>query len=185
MPFITALMRMRLADLWVQHQPGLQSEVQDRHCSTEKPCPKQAKQNETKTDKKPQIQNQRKNKNLEDKSNHHMSKLTRRKATHSSRNFCLARATLLNTCCAESQRLYYWWDSHILVYLVNERFSTNRWGRETVLFLKIRDCSVRTFKFKCCSLVLARSGRTWECYKNASRNYKIYKMPSTAPGRGY
>lgn len=91
-----------------------------------------------------------------------MSKLTRRKATHSSRNFCLARATLLNTCCAESQRLYYWWDSHILVYLVNERFSTNRWGRETVLFLKIRDCSVRTFKFKCCSLVLARSGRTWE-----------------------
>lgn len=59
--------------------------------------------------------------------------------------------------------------SHILVYLVNERFSTNRWERGTVLSLKIRDCNVRTFKFKCCSLVLARSGRIGKWLKKCKQ----------------
>jgi hypothetical protein len=38
MPLIPALGRQRQADFWVRGQPGLQSELQDSHGYTEKPC---------------------------------------------------------------------------------------------------------------------------------------------------
>jgi hypothetical protein len=38
MPLIPALVRQRQADFWVQGQPGLQCEFQDRKGYTEKPC---------------------------------------------------------------------------------------------------------------------------------------------------
>jgi hypothetical protein len=38
MPLIPALGRQRQADFWVRGQPGLQSEFQDSHGYTEKPC---------------------------------------------------------------------------------------------------------------------------------------------------
>jgi hypothetical protein len=37
-PLIPALRRQRQADFWVRGQPGLQSEFQDSHGYTEKPC---------------------------------------------------------------------------------------------------------------------------------------------------
>jgi hypothetical protein len=42
-PLIPALGRQRQADFWVQGQPGLQSEFQDSHGCTEKPCLKKTK----------------------------------------------------------------------------------------------------------------------------------------------
>jgi len=47
MPLIPELRRQRQADFWVQGQPGLQREFQDRQGYTEKPCLE--KQNKTKT----------------------------------------------------------------------------------------------------------------------------------------
>jgi hypothetical protein len=38
MPLIPALRRQRQADFWVRGQPSLQSEFQDSHGYTEKPC---------------------------------------------------------------------------------------------------------------------------------------------------
>jgi hypothetical protein len=38
MPLIPALRRQRQGDFWVQGQPGLQSEFQDKQGYTEKPC---------------------------------------------------------------------------------------------------------------------------------------------------
>jgi hypothetical protein len=43
-PLIPALGRQRQADFWVQGQPGLQPEFQDRQGNTEKPCLKKQKQ---------------------------------------------------------------------------------------------------------------------------------------------
>jgi hypothetical protein len=37
-PLIPALGKQRQADFWVRGQPGLQSELQDSHSYTEKPC---------------------------------------------------------------------------------------------------------------------------------------------------
>jgi hypothetical protein len=49
MPLIPALVRQRQADFWIQDQLHLQSEFQDSHSYTEKPClekPKKKKKKE-------------------------------------------------------------------------------------------------------------------------------------------
>ena len=62
MPLILALRRQKEVDLWVQGQPGLQSEFQDSQDYTEKPCienkqtNKQTKQTKTNISKKNQQQ---------------------------------------------------------------------------------------------------------------------------------
>ena len=57
MALIPALGRQRQANLWVWGQPGLQSEYQDSHGYTEKPCHETNKQ----TNKKPTKPNKTKN----------------------------------------------------------------------------------------------------------------------------
>jgi hypothetical protein len=47
-PLIQALGRQRQADFWVLGQPGLQSEFQDSHGYTEKPCIEKPKNQPTK-----------------------------------------------------------------------------------------------------------------------------------------
>ena len=51
-PLIPALGRQRQADFWVQSQPGLQSEFQDRQGYTEKPCLEKKKTKKKKKKKK-------------------------------------------------------------------------------------------------------------------------------------
>jgi hypothetical protein len=48
-PLIPALGRQRQVDFWVQGQPGLQSEFQDRQDYTEKPCLEKTKNKKQKT----------------------------------------------------------------------------------------------------------------------------------------
>jgi hypothetical protein len=54
MPLIPALGRQRQTDFWVRGQPGLQSEFQDSHGYTEKPClrKKESENKKAKTNKK-------------------------------------------------------------------------------------------------------------------------------------
>jgi hypothetical protein len=51
-PLIPALWRQRQADIWVQGQPGLQSEFQDSQGYTEKPCLKKPKKEKKKKKRK-------------------------------------------------------------------------------------------------------------------------------------
>jgi hypothetical protein len=61
LPLIPALGRRRQADFWVWSQPGLQSEFQDSHGYTEKPCLEKPKTKQT-NKKNPQKQKNKTNK---------------------------------------------------------------------------------------------------------------------------